>query len=65
MATEETEGRDDESRETGSEDGVPISERTVRADHLRPAELRCGITLRAGVESEESGQSASVDADAE
>jgi len=63
MATEETDSRNDESRETGTEHAVPISERTVRVDHLSPAELRCGITLRERVEPDDPRQSSSADED--
>ena len=63
MATNETGSRDDESQEAGTEH--PISERTVRVDHLSPAELRCGITLHEGVERDESHPPSSVDADVE
>ena len=65
MATDETDDHNDESREAGTERAVPIAERTVRVDHLYPAERRCGITLRGAVEPEESRRSASADADAE
>lgn len=64
MATEETDGRDDESRESRAHT-VGLSERTVRIDHLRPAELRCGITLRGGAEPEEPHQSSTVDEESE
>jgi hypothetical protein len=55
-----TESHDGENREESREQGAR-SERTTTVDHLGPAELRCGITLRNGTEPEETPQLSSAD----
>jgi len=53
MATDETDGLVDENRDEGGERAEPISEGTVRTEHLSLAELRCGITLGGDAEPDQ------------
>ena len=62
MATDETDGLADENRDEATEDGVAISERTVKTEYISLAELRCGITLQDDIEADEGRQSSSSDA---
>ena len=57
MATEEQDGLADENPDEGAADSQTISEQTMTTEHTSLAELRCGITLRADIESEPTDQS--------
>jgi len=61
MATDETNDRDDETHEQAATQTVALSERSVRVDLLHPAELRCGITLGEGLETDAARRSEGTD----
>ena len=61
MATDETDGLTGENRTEATEDGVPISERTVTTEYMSLAELRCGITLRDDAETDGRRRSSKSD----
>ena len=61
MATDETNDRDDENGDQATTQTLALSERTVRVDLLHPAELRCGITLGEGLETDATRRSGGND----
>ena len=61
MATDETDGLVDENRDESPEDGMTVSERTVKTEYTSLAELRCGITLQDDIETDGRGLSSGSD----